>query len=286
MLTVAERTYVLERNLLSPLRKFFGGRLLLRIKAEDISAYQRSRRSSGISGRTLNMEIGVLRRITKRAKVWIVVAEDVKMDRENAAGIGRVLTVEQKKRLFETAATKDEWLVVYCGAVLAVSTTCRGIELKNLRWLDVDLFKRIVVIRRSKTQAGHREIPLNADSMAALARLRHRAEALGSDDFSHFVFPACERNVVDPTRPQKTWRTAWRSLVKESARRAGQDAAQEALHTSGRIALAIAAWPKQEQRCPRGAPIGCCVTNNVTKGQLTAEFLVYLTETAGRAAGI
>jgi integrase len=239
---VAERTYVLERNLLSSLRKFFGERPLLHIKAEDISAYQRSRRNDGISGRTLNMEIGVLRRIMKRAKIWGIVAEDVKMDRENAGSIAKVLTAEQKKKLFETAATKDEWLVVYCGAVLAVNTTCRGIELKHLRWRDVDLFKRSIAIRRSKTQAGHREIPLNTDSMAALARLRQRAEALGSDELDHFVFPACERNIIAPTRPQKTWRTAWRSLVMETAKRAGREAAHEALRTGGRIALAISAW--------------------------------------------
>src|SRR6059058_669682 len=40
---VAERTCVLERNLLSPLRRFFGERPLLRIRAEDIAAYQRTR---------------------------------------------------------------------------------------------------------------------------------------------------------------------------------------------------------------------------------------------------
>src|SRR5580693_6483898 len=56
---VAERTYVLERNLLSPLRKFFGERPPLRVRAEEIAAYQRTRRETGISGRTLNMEIGV-----------------------------------------------------------------------------------------------------------------------------------------------------------------------------------------------------------------------------------
>jgi len=121
------------------------------------------------------MEIGVLRRIMKRAKVWSVVAEDVKMDRENTGAIARVLTAEQKKTLFETAASKDEWIVVYCAAVLAVSTTCRGVELKHLRWRDVDLFERTIAIRRNKTQAGHRTIPLNGDAIGSLAQLRRRS---------------------------------------------------------------------------------------------------------------
>ena len=241
---VANRTYVLERNLLSPLRKFFGDRLLLRINAENIAAYQRERRSSGISGRTLNMEIGVLRRIMKRAKIWSVVAEDIKMDRESASGIGKVLTVKEKKILFETAATKDEWLVVYCAAVLAVSTTCRGIELKHLQWVDVDLFDRSIVIRRSKTKAGQRAIPLNNDAIAALARLRQRSEALGASAPDHFVFPACERNIIDPTHPQKTWRTAWRSLVKEAAKYIGKEAARVALDAGKGIKGAVGAWKR------------------------------------------
>ena len=30
------------------------------------------------------------------------------------------------------------------------------------------------------------------------------------------VFPACDHNHIDPTRPQKTWRTAWRSLTRSA----------------------------------------------------------------------
>jgi integrase len=223
---VSERTYQLERNLLYPLRRFFGSNPLRRIRADDIAAYQRTRRETGISGRTLNMEVSVLRRLMKRGKVWSIVAEDVKLDKEGTRPIAKVLAAECKKLLFETAASKDEWLTVYCAAVLAVNTTCRGIELKHLRWRDIDLFGRAMAIRRSKTEAGHRVIPLNADAMAALARLRQRAEALGSSEPDHFVFPACENYRVDPMKPQKTWRTAWRSLVDEAAKRAGDEAAK------------------------------------------------------------
>ncbi len=225
---VADRTAVLERNLLSPLRKFFGERPLLRLRAEDIASYQRTRRETGISGRTLNMEVAVLRKMMKRAKVWAVVAEDVRLDRENAGTIARVLTAEQKTLLFDTAASNEEWMVAYCAAVLAVSTTCRGIELKHLRWRDVDLFDRAIQIRRSKTEAGHRCIPLNTDALAALARLRTRAEALGSSESDHFVFPACENQRIDPNRPQKSWRSAWRSLVDKAAKQAGERAAEQA----------------------------------------------------------
>jgi integrase len=177
---VAEKTYVLERNLLSPLKRFFNDAPVGRIRADRIAAYQRERRRTGISGRTLNMEIAVLRQIMKRGKVWSIVAEDVQLDKENTRTVAKVITQEQKALLFKAAAEKEEWLVAFCAAVLAVNTTCRAIELKHLCWRDVDLFDRSIVIRRSKTQAGHRPIPLNTDSMAALMRLRNRAEVLGT----------------------------------------------------------------------------------------------------------
>ena len=103
---VSERTAQLEKQQLKALRKFFREKPLLRIQAEDIAAYQRQRREF-VSGTTLNMEIGVLRQMMRRAKVWNVVAEDVKMDRENVRPIAKVLTVEEKKLLFHTAASRS-----------------------------------------------------------------------------------------------------------------------------------------------------------------------------------
>ena len=223
---VAERTTQLEIEKLRPLERFFGDKPLLRIKAEDITAYQKARESKGVSGRTINMEIGIVRRMLKKAKRWNTVAEDVQMFPEHQRAIGKALPLEQKKHLFEAAGSKPDWTVAHCAAVLAVSTTCRSVELKHLRWNNVDLFNRVLNVRRSKTEAGHRGIPLNADAMAALARLRERAQIHGATNPDHFVFPACENERIDATKPQKSWRTAWRSLVKEAGKRAGNEAAK------------------------------------------------------------
>jgi integrase len=155
-----------------------------------------------------------------------------------------ILTADLKRKLFETAASKPEWMVAHCAAVLAVSTTCRGVEIRNLRWQDVDLFNRVATIRRSKTAAGHRTIPLNGDAMAALARLVERARANGSSEPEHYVFPTCENLIVDPSRPQKGWRTAWRKLVAQTARQVGREGAREALGSGCGLRAAIAAWKR------------------------------------------
>jgi integrase len=109
---------------------------------------------------------------------------------ENQSVAGRVLTHEQKLHLFRTAVSKPEWDVAYCAAVIAVNTTCRKVELLMARWADVDLFVRALSIQRSKTEAGHRTIPLNDDAMAGFIRLRKRAELLGRGSPEHFIFPA------------------------------------------------------------------------------------------------
>ena len=240
---VSERTSRLERERLKPLRAFFGTKPLKQLKADDIAAYQRKRRET-VSGRTLNMEIGVLRQILKRGGVWNRVAEDVQMDRENQNQIAQVLTAEEKKLLFTTAASNPEWTVVYCAAVLAVSTTCRSVELKHLRWRDVNLLDQEITIARSKTAAGHRMIPLNSDATAALVRLKERADLNGTSEPEHFVFPACENDKFDATRPQKSWRTAWRALVRTTARKAGREAAKAALEAGRGIGKAKAAWKR------------------------------------------
>jgi integrase len=85
------------------------------------------------------------------------------------------------------------------------------------------------------------------------ARLLERAGALGSVAPEHFLFPrflyretkaAVHGTGYDPTRPQKTWRTAWRALTKETARRAGREAASEALEARRGLRAAIAAWKR------------------------------------------
>ncbi len=208
---VAERTSQFEKERLRPLKRHIGSKPLARITSEDIGAYQQARADKGVSGRTINMEMGVLQRMLKRAKRWALLAEDVTRYPE-ASHIGWALTHEEKRRLFVTAGQRPSWMVAYCAATLAVSTTCRGVELKNLQWLNVDLFKEVLMVQRSKNDSGRRTIPLNQDAVEALVRLRKRAEALGCAEPEHYVFPACQHGHIDPTRHQKSWRTAWRNL--------------------------------------------------------------------------
>ena len=116
-------------------------------------------RSDRRPGPQLNAELGILRRILKRAKLWARVADDIKPLKEPST-IGRALTEDDKQRLLKTAVMRPEWETAYLAAILCLNTTSRGCELKGLQWSDVDLFSRTLTIRKSKTAAGERTIPL------------------------------------------------------------------------------------------------------------------------------
>ena len=177
--------------------------------------YQKSRIEAGISGRTVNLEVGLLRRILKKYKHWARIAEEVRMLPEQPKE-ARVLTPDEKKNLLEMTATKPEWQIARCAAVLALNTTMRSCEIRGLRWKDIDWEGMTLTIRRAstKTNAGARTIPLIPDSFVSLMELRARAEELGSGEAEHFVLPACEHGHFDATKPMKNWRTAWRTLTR------------------------------------------------------------------------
>lgn len=228
-LELAPASRAKEKQLLVQLRAHFKDKPLRTITVKQITEYRTWRAAQNVGAATLNAELGILRRILKRAKLWARVSEDIKPLKEPST-IGRALTEEDKQKLLRTAALKPEWETAYLAAILCLNTTARGCELKGLQWSDIDLFSRTITIRKTKTAAGERVIPLTGVAASALARLRTRAESFGKVEPSHYVFAAFvpkfkfnDTTVVgyslsgfDPTRHLNSWRTAWRSLTKKA----------------------------------------------------------------------
>ena len=180
--------------------------------------YIGKRKQRRAANRTINMEIGILRRILKRAKRWHLVADEIPHLPERY-DVGRALSFEEKARLLRMAATKPEWETARLAAILALNTTMRGCELKGLRWQALDFMERTVTVRRAttKTDAGECQIPLNPDAWSAILQLRERAKLLlGTEPQSDwYVFPHAEgKGKPDPTKPMSGWRSAWRSLTR------------------------------------------------------------------------
>ena len=228
-LELAPASQAKEKQLLVQLRAYFRQEPLKSITAKRISEYRAWRAEQKVGPATLNAELGILRRILKRARLWARVADDIRPLREPST-IGRALTEDEKQRLLKTAVMRPEWETAYLAAVLCLNTTARGCELKGLQWCDVDLFARTLTIRKPKTAAGERIVPLTDVAASALARLRQRAEGLGPAEPSHYVFaaftsrfnfsakrePLDNATSFDPTRHLKSWRSAWRTLTKKA----------------------------------------------------------------------
>ena len=236
-LHLAENTIRLEKERSVQLLKHFTGTRVSKIDATAIRHYQQAR-SKAVSSRTINLEIKVLRHVLEPAKTWAAIAPDYKRLPEDRRGPGRAIEEAQERLLFDTARSKPGWDAAFYAAMVAANTTTRGVEIKNLHISDIDMIGREVSVKRSKgNTAGIRKIPLNAGAMWAFARLIERARALGANAPEHYVLPRFKYRSktpghgtgYDPTRPQKTWRTAWRALVKETGRRAGRKAAEQAI---------------------------------------------------------
>jgi integrase len=222
-LHLAENSIRIERERSVPLLRHFSSRRICEIDNAAIKAYQTERKRQ-VSPRTVNLETKLLRQIMKHARVWAHIADEFKPLKEDSRGPGRALEEHEERLLLETARTKPGWDAAFYAAMIASNTTMRGCEVKGLRISDVDLVDRQIVISRSKTAGGERTIPLNDAAVWAFAKLLERAHALGAAEPEHFLFPGFRYRQTkkangtgyDPDRPQKTWRTAWRSLCKKA----------------------------------------------------------------------
>jgi integrase len=209
----SEGTLRLNRERSVPPKRLLGAIRVGRIEAETIAEYQRQRVEEDASGRTINLEIGLLRLVLKKARRWTRLEDEVENRPENRDVITAVLPADAKRHLFEVAMSKPDWSRAFCCASIAVNTTARKIEVLRARYRDIDLARGVWMIPKSKTKGGIREIPLNAEATTAFARMMQAGEMLGGGSPEHFIFCACENKQFDFTRSQKSVRTAWRKLT-------------------------------------------------------------------------
>jgi integrase len=206
---IRPNTDKMARIALKQVMPVFGPKLLCDIDVRSIQEYQQRRLATKAQGRTINIEVIVLRQILKANECWLPLEGKIKMLRERK-DIGRALTPDEEKRLLDAARGIES--ACYTAVVLALNTSMRHSEILNLRWSQIDFAQRTLTVGRSKTAAGAgRLIPLNTSAFDALIRWAGR---FPHGEPSHFLFPACENKKIDPTRPAEGWRTAWRHARK------------------------------------------------------------------------
>jgi integrase len=221
--TIAPKTYLIEKTNLTHILPVLGQKLVSDLDASDISRYQHQRLKDKAAPKTINLEVGTIRAILRRYRLWANVQPDVRM-LPTPDDIGKALSLEDEKKLLDGCAESRSRSLLPA-VLLALNTGMRYSELRLLRWQQLDLDRRTVRVGKSKTKAGTgRVIPMN-DKAAKV--LKFWAEQFPNREAEHYVFPSerygaggdkFEPTVynIDPTRAINSWKEAWES-VKENA---------------------------------------------------------------------
>jgi integrase len=214
--TLAERSYIIEQANLKHLLPAFGKLLISDIDGKDISQYQQTRLTEKASPKTVNLEIGTVRAILRRNRLWAAIQPDVRM-LPTRDDVGRAVTPDEETVLL-AACGQSRSRSLLPAVTLAVNTCMRYSEIRLLLWQQVDFAARALTVGKSKTDSGTgRTIPLN---MRAAAVLEFWASNFPDRQPTHYVFPserygaagddfkACSYQ-TDPTKPIGRWKEAW-----------------------------------------------------------------------------
>ncbi len=217
-LTWAAKSYEVEERNLKHLKPAFGSLLLIDISAEDIADYQKSRVKAGAAPKTINLEVGTLRAILRRHRMWANMQPDVKMMTVHET-TGKALTDDEERRLLDACQERRSRALLPV-VTLALHTGMRRGEIQSLRWSQVDFLNRTLTVGATKTAAGTgRVIPLNE---RALMTLQTWATNFPDRKPEHFVFPwehyglagndrKPHAKTMDPNMPVGEIKTAWES---------------------------------------------------------------------------
>jgi integrase len=127
----------------------------------------------------------------------------------------------RRQHFFElTACADSQSPTLYPTVALALNTGMRSIEIRSLRWTQVDLSAKMLRVGRSKTDAGAgRMIPLNARATVILRDWAANFPSRGPEDY---VFPS-ERYgqngspyAIDPSKPMGSFKEGWEAARKRS----------------------------------------------------------------------
>ncbi len=203
----------------------FNELLLSDIAPEHIARHQAARKKSGASNRSINMEIGALRMILRKARLWANIQPDVRMLPERS-DVGRALTRDEESRLL-AACQKSRSRSLYPAVLLSIHSGLRNQELRLLRWRQVDMLERSITVGRSKTQGGSgRVVPLSDTAWRCIQGWRGQFSEAKPE---HYVFPSEKYGFageagyqhgaivpydIRPDVPIGSWKVAWANALE------------------------------------------------------------------------
>ncbi len=225
---LALRSVSIELQNLKHLKPVFGGMLVCDIKGNDIAAYQCARQREKAAPKTINLEVGTLRAILRKHRLWANIQPDVQMLRVRE-DVGRALTdVEEKALLSECRKSRSHSL--YVAVEVALGTCMRYSEIRLLRWHQIDFPKSELRVGQSKTLNGEgRVIPVSRKIHTVLEFWSERFPKRKPNDFVFaferyggkgqddvFGFTGSKAYDTDPTKPVGDWKEGWEAAKKRA----------------------------------------------------------------------
>jgi integrase len=215
--TWTPKTAEMHNTSLPKVVAYFGDMVLNQIRTRELELYrvhrseQVTRRGTPPSNSTVNREIALVRQLLSDHDLWVRAKGNKFVNLKENDFVGRALTKDEINKLAEACRLSPS-RILYPAFMLAVLTGLRRNELTKLKWRSVDLIDGKITVERSttKSKAGARDVPLNAQALEVIKIWRAGFEALPG----HFVF--CRHRYgydggvkTFPEKSYNTWYAAW-----------------------------------------------------------------------------
>ena len=170
-----------------------------------VEKYKQKRKEDGVSVRTIIIELACLRHMFNIAIKWGKAQKnplkEVKLFKE-PEGKDRILSPEEKVRLFDAIRLSKRTLHLEPIVITALATGMRKSEVLNLKWSNVDLVNRLIIVEGTKS--GYiRKIPMNTRLTEVLSNAK-------KINHSKNVF------VNERGKPYKSFRTSWDHVLEKT----------------------------------------------------------------------
>jgi integrase len=223
----SENTRESARKSLEHLTTAFGKKLITDIEAHHISTYQ-DKRAAEVSGRSVNIEVGLLRSILRKHGLWARLQPDVEFLPEKT-DVGHALTSEEETILLaECGKSRSRLLLPFVSLLL--ETGARYNTIRTLQWERVGLVAGAVKFAKDKTKySSDRTVPLSQRGMEILRFWAQqfpdrkptdyvfpygRVGGAGADDT--FGFAGGSSYNTDTSRPIGSLKEAWETARKNA----------------------------------------------------------------------
>lgn len=238
------RSVVYASYCIRHLNRLLGKLMIADIADESVKSYQRIRLKEGAAPKTINEEVGFLLRVLRERgdAIRLKLTREKSLKLKTPKSIGKAFDHEEVRAL-ETAAAVARTGVLPSGErrtrknpgtrshfilpalKLAIDAGLRHGEIRHLKWGNIDLQQRVLVVGKSKTDAGEgRAIPLSNPLVQVLNdHAEWYTSKFGTCHDEWYIFPARpgspqsgEKRPFDPSQPITSLKTAFRNVKKQA----------------------------------------------------------------------